>query len=82
MTSLAAHLNALESLPVFAAIVAAANGSGKLSLINDLAPFVVYFRVGQSLVHVSGTSQPQVLVRASFFFVQLALLLYMVWVLL
>lgn len=72
-----AHANALENLPLFAAIVLSAAAMGKLDAVNMLAPYVLYARVGQSLVHLSGTNQLQVLVRATFWGAQLILFFVM-----
>lgn len=72
-----AHANALENLPIFAVLVLSAAAVGKLEAINALAPYVLYARVGQSLVHLSGTNQLQVLIRAGFWGAQLALFFLM-----
>jgi len=77
-----AHANSLENLPIFAVIVLAAAALGKLDAIAALAPWVFYARVGQSLAHLSGTGVLQVLVRATFWSVQLALFFWMLAVLL
>ena len=69
-----AHLNCLETLAVFGAIALAAFLQGKVSSIDHLAPYMVYLRMGQVLVHLSGTSQAQVFVRANFFAGQLFIL--------
>ena len=74
-----AHANCLENLPIFAVIVLVAAQMGRLDAIAALAPWVLYARVGQSLAHFSGVGQVNVLVRASFWAVQLALF---VWILL
>jgi uncharacterized MAPEG superfamily protein len=68
-----AHANCLENLPVFAVIVLVAAALGRLADIQALAPWVLYARIGQSLVHLSGTGPVNVFVRASFWSVQLAL---------
>lgn len=72
-----AHANALENLPLFAVIVLSAAALGKLEAINALAPFVLYARVGQSLVHLTGTNPLQVLLRATFWGAQLILFFLM-----
>ena len=72
-----AHANCLENLPIFAALVLAAAAMGKLDAIAALAPWVLYARVGQSLAHLSGVGVLQVLVRATFWSVQLALFFWM-----
>lgn len=77
-----AHANCLENLPVFAVIVLGAAASGRLETVAALAPWVLYARIGQSLAHLSGVGQAQVFVRASFWCIQLALMLWMVFKLL
>ena len=74
-----AHANCLENLPVFAVIVLGAAATGRLELIAALAPWVLYARVGQSLIHMTGVGQLQVLVRATFWSVQLGLMLWMLF---
>ena len=72
-----AHANCLENLPVFATIVLVASATGRLAAINAIAPFVLYARIGQTLAHLSGVRKPNVNVRATFFFIQLGLLVWM-----
>jgi uncharacterized MAPEG superfamily protein len=72
-----AHANCLENLPVFAVIVLAAAAMGRLEAIALLAPWVLYARVGQTAVHLLGVGQLHVLVRASFWSVQLVLFFWM-----
>lgn len=73
-----AHANCLENLVIFAVIVLAAGQiPGKLELIAPLAPYVLYARVAQSLAHLSGTGKINVLLRATFWSVQLALFVLM-----
>lgn len=72
-----AHSNCLENLPVFAVIVLAAAALGRLDAIHGLAPYVLYARVLQSLVHLTGVSQAHVLVRATFWTIQLVLFVWM-----
>lgn len=77
-----AHANCLENLPVFAVIVLAAAVLGRQETVATLAPWVLYARIGQSLTHLSGVGQAQVFVRASFWSVQLGLMLWMAFKLL
>jgi len=74
-----AHANAVENLVVFAVIVLAAQALGRIDAIAAFAIWVFYARVGQSVAHLIGTSQPLVLIRASFWAVQLFLMLWMLW---
>lgn len=72
-----AHANCLENLPVFAVVVLAAAALDKSGSVNTLAPYVLYARMGQTLAHLWGVGPLQVFVRASFWSVQLALMLWM-----
>lgn len=73
-----AHLNALETLPVFAAVVIIASLMGKADAVAALAGFVLYARVGQVIAHLLGTSFILVIVRATFFIIQTLLMLFMI----
>ena len=73
----AAHLNCLENLPLFAALVLVAAATGQSETVNAVAGFIVAARIGQSMVHLIGTSFPLVFVRASLFLAQVALMLYL-----
>jgi len=69
-----AHMNCVESLPVYGAVVLTGAVSGVASAAYDaLALTFIGARVGQTLVHV-GTPQTErvALVRFSLFAVQLA----------
>jgi uncharacterized MAPEG superfamily protein len=74
-----AHLNCLENLPVFAVLVFAAYFMGKQPVVDALACYVVYARVAQSTVHLLGTSPALVLIRATFFVMQVLMFFYMFW---
>ena len=69
--------NCYETLPAFVAIALGASLAGRLDVTDPLAPWVLYARVGQSLVHIASTSVPAVLVRAGLFTVQI--LIYVYW---
>jgi uncharacterized MAPEG superfamily protein len=77
-----AHLNALENLPVFAVIVLAATAIGKTTAVESVACWVLYARIAQSVAHLIGTSATLVMVRATFYFIQIGLFIYMLWSLL
>ena len=74
-----AHANCLENLQVFAVIVLSAAALGDLGPVEGLAPWVLYARVGQTAAHLWGTGPLQVLIRASFWAVQLGLFLWMLF---
>jgi len=77
-----AHLNCLENLPIFAVIVFAAAFMGKSTVVDSLACYVLAARIAQSLVHLIGTSQGLVFIRATFYVAQVLMFFYMFWSLL
>lgn len=68
-----AHLNCVEVLPVVAAVILSAAVAGRADVTDGLAMPLFYARIGQSVVHLISTSLPFVLVRATLFVVQLAI---------
>ncbi|MGK2913748.1 MAG: MAPEG family protein [Porticoccaceae bacterium] len=74
-----AHLNCLEVLPIFAAVVIAAGLSNQLAIMESTAMYILYARIAQSVIHMISTALPMVLLRGTFFFIQLALLLCYVY---
>lgn len=71
-----AHLNCLENLPLFAAVVIAAYLSDQLALIEGLAMIYLGLRVAQSVVHLLSTSPAFVFVRANLWIAQMLILFY------
>lgn len=69
-----AHLNAVETFPIFVAVVVIAGLKGQLEDVQGPATWVLYARIAQSLVHISGTSTVQMSLRATLFLTQLGLL--------
>ncbi|MBI3786017.1 MAG: MAPEG family protein [Deltaproteobacteria bacterium] len=63
--------NCFETLPLFAALALGASISGRLSVTDPLAMWVLYARLGQSLTHILSTSVPAVQLRATLFFAQM-----------
>jgi uncharacterized MAPEG superfamily protein len=74
-----AHLNCVENLPVFAAIVLAAYAMGKAPVADAVAMWIVGLRLAQSVTHLIGTSAALVFIRANFFLLQGLLYVYMIW---
>ncbi|MGQ0586705.1 MAG: MAPEG family protein [Gammaproteobacteria bacterium] len=74
-----AHLNCLENLPLFAAIVLAAAALGKSPVVDQVAAFVLYARLAQSVTHLIGVSHWLVFIRANFLIIQAALFAWMIW---
>lgn len=71
-----AHLNCLETLPVFAAVVIVAVAMSGLRAIDPLAPWILAARVCQSLAHLAGTGPWHVKIRFTFFLAQIVLLIW------
>lgn len=74
-----AHMNCLENLPIFAVLVLVAAALGKSAVVDAVAAWILYARIAQSVVHVAGVNHVLVLVRATFYFVQIALFAYILW---
>ena len=70
--------NCFETLPLFVAIAFAANLHNKVALLDPLAMYLLYARVGQSLTHLVSTSIMAINLRFAFFIVQLVI--YAIWV--
>jgi uncharacterized MAPEG superfamily protein len=70
-----AHLNCVENLPLFGAVVLVASAAGVVApALDTLAGVYLGARVGQSLVHLSSGSVTAVNVRFTFFLIQYACL--------
>jgi len=74
-----AHINCLENLPIFAVIVLAAAAMGKSAVTEPYAMYVLYARLAQTVVHIIGVNHWLVLVRATFWAIQLALFVVMLF---
>ncbi|RLA20463.1 MAG: MAPEG family protein [Gammaproteobacteria bacterium] len=70
-----AHLNCLEMLPSFAALVLVAGLTEQLAIMDATAMYILYARITQSTVHMISTSLAAVLLRATCWVIQLVLLL-------
>ncbi len=74
-----AHLNCVENLPLFAAVVLAAFATQQIAVIDELAMVYLGLRLAQSALHVISTAPAFVFIRANLWIAQMALLSY--WVL-
>lgn len=73
-----AHLNCLENLPLFASVVLTAAVVGIDSpTLDRLAQVFLIARVAQSTTHIASVSHHAVLVRFTFFLVQIVCLVAM-----
>ncbi|HYV56296.1 MAG TPA: MAPEG family protein [Candidatus Nitrosopolaris sp.] len=71
-----AHANALENLPLFAAVVLVATVAGRSGAVLDaLAGIYLCARIAQSIVHVRPGAGLRFNIRFGFFVVQLACLI-------
>jgi len=73
-----AHMNTVENLPIFAAVVLAGWAIGLETLMfNRLAVIVVCARVVQSVIHILSGSAPAINLRFLAFGVQLVCIVWM-----
>jgi uncharacterized MAPEG superfamily protein len=77
-----AHANTVENIGLFAAIVLTAAVLDRSNVVDPLACWVLYARIGQSAIHLLGTGFIHVLIRATLFVVQLGIMAYWTWMLL
>jgi uncharacterized MAPEG superfamily protein len=70
------HANCYENLPVFAALVLGAVVAGRAAVTDPLAMVVIYARIAQSTVHLLSTSEIAVAIRATFWTVQMLIMLW------
>lgn len=69
-----AHANCYENLPAAGAVMLYAIATGATAVTDPLAYAFLGARVLQSLAHLASTSRPFVLIRFTFFIVQVAIL--------
>jgi uncharacterized MAPEG superfamily protein len=74
-----AHGNILENLAIFAALLLYAIATQRTAITDGLAMWLLYARIGQSVVHMISTSPPMVMVRATLFSVQMLISLWWAW---
>ena len=74
-----AHANCYENLPVFAALILAAVVAGRSAITDPLAMVAVYARMVQSTVHLISISQVAVAIRATFYTVQMLIMVWWAW---
>jgi uncharacterized MAPEG superfamily protein len=74
-----AHANCYENLPIFGALVAVGLATGQAAAIDSLAMWVLYARIGQSLVHLASVSPIAIQLRFALYLAQWFLMLTMAW---
>ena len=70
--------NCYETLPLFCAIALAATLANRVAVLDPLAMYVLYARIGQGATHLVSTSIVAINVRFFFFIVQVVI--YAIWV--
>jgi uncharacterized MAPEG superfamily protein len=74
-----AHMNCIENLPVFGAIVLSAYAVGRPGVADAFGGYVLWLRLAQSIVHLIGVSHWLVFIRGNLFTIQVILFLVMIW---
>jgi hypothetical protein len=74
-----AHLNCVENLPLVAAVILAAQAMGQGAVTDPLACWLLGTRIAQSTVHAIAVNHWMVVVRATFYTVQIIILVW--WIL-
>ena len=69
-----AHANTLENLPLAAAVILVAAVSGQAAVTDPLACWLLYARIGQSLVHIIAVNHWMVMARVTFLLAQFGIL--------
>ena len=69
-----AHANCVENLPVYGAIVLGAYVLGKPGVVDATAIYFLAARIGQSVTHIAAVNHVAVLVRATFFTIQVLIM--------
>lgn len=74
-----AHGNTVENLAILASFLLYALATGQSAITESLACWLLYARIGQSVVHMISTSVPFVMMRATLFSAQLIICLFWAW---
>ena len=70
-----AWANCQENIPLFIGVLLFAIVSNHQEITNVTACWLLYARIAQSIVHLISTSTPMIMVRFSFFLVQVGLII-------
>jgi uncharacterized MAPEG superfamily protein len=71
-----AHMNAVENLPLVAAVILAAQALGQGAVTDPLACYLLGARIAQSVVHLIAVNHWMVFIRASLWTVQTLILVW------
>lgn len=69
-----AHANCMENLPLAAAVILVAAVSGQTAITDPLACWLLYARIGQSVVHILAVNHWMVMARVTFYLAQFGIL--------
>ena len=70
--------NCQENIPIYIGVLLFALVTGHTEITNATACWLLYARMGQSLVHLASISSAMILVRFTFYLIQFLLVVY--WV--
>ncbi|MBK6286196.1 MAG: MAPEG family protein [Gammaproteobacteria bacterium] len=73
------HANCYENIPLYIGVLLFAMVAGQSAITDPTACWLLYARIGQSLVHMASVSLAAVMVRFSLFAVQVGLLVCWLW---
>ena len=71
-----AFCNCQENIPLFIGVLLFAIVSDNTAITNGTACWLLYARIAQSVVHLLSTSTPMIMVRFSFYLIQVGLIIY------
>lgn len=66
--------NCQENIPLFIGVLLFAMATDNTEITNVTACWLLYARIGQSIVHLISVSTPMVMVRFSFYLIQVGLI--------
>ena len=70
-----AHANCVENIPLFIGVLLFAMATDNTAITDTTACWLLYARIAQSIVHLLSISTPMIMVRFSFYLVQVALII-------
>ena len=70
-----AHANCVENIPLFIGVLLFAMAPDNTAITDTTACWLLYARIAQSIVHLLSISTPMIMVRFSFYLVQVALII-------
>jgi uncharacterized MAPEG superfamily protein len=74
-----AHMNCVENLPIFGAVIVGIELLGRSAITDPLAPVFIGLRLVQSVVHMASTTAAAVMVRFTLYSLQVGIVGYWVF---